>query len=194
MMLGCIKTEEVTSPQKQAPMADDEIVFRADRYNIHRVRRMDNEGREHCRDIIRHPGAVVLLPLTEDGRIVLIRNYRVSIGRTLLELPAGTMEAGEPPEETAARELIEETGYRAGRLKMIRKFYASPGICDEAMYLFAASELTQGEPDREASEQIENQLATWNDIEGWIDDGTIEDAKTLVGLMSYSRKRFSTSS
>lgn len=168
-------------------MADEEILFRADRYSVHRVRRTDAEGREHRRDIIRHPGAVVLLPLTSDGRVVLIRNDRISIARTLLELPAGTMEVGEPPEATAARELVEETGYRAGRLELLRTFYASPGICDEVMHLFVASELTQGEPDREANEQIENQLATWDEIQRWIDDGTIEDGKTLVGLMSYLR-------
>lgn len=172
-------------------MADEEIIFQADRYTIHRVRHVDDQGRQHSRDIIRHPGAVVLLPLTDDGHVVLIRNYRVSIDRTLLELPAGTMEANEPPEETAARELIEETGYRAGRLELICTFYASPGICDEAMHVYVASELTEGEPEREANEQIENQLATWQQIEGWIDDGTIEDAKTLVGLMSYMRKSFS---
>lgn len=172
-------------------MADDHIIFRADRYTIHRVARTDAEGRVHHRDIIRHPGAVVLLPIAEDGRVVLIRNDRISIDRTLLELPAGTMEVGEPPEETAARELIEETGYRAGRLEMLRKFYASPGICDEIMYLFVASDLTAGAPDREANEQIENQLATWDEIQRWIDNGTIEDAKTLVGLMSYLLRRSS---
>lgn len=175
-------------------MADEEIIFHADRYTIHRVCRTDEEGRAHCRDIIRHPGAVVLLPLTDDGRVVLIRNDRVSVDRTLIELPAGTMEVGEPPQETAERELIEETGYRAGRLELMRTFYASPGICDEVMYLFVASELVQGEPDREANEQIENQLATWTEVERWIDDGTIEDAKTLVGLMTYLRKPFPTSS
>lgn len=161
------------------------IVFQADRYQIERVHQQGPDGRQHTRDIVRHPGAVVLLPITEDGRVVLIRNYRVSIDQTLLELPAGTIEQGDSPEQTAGRELIEETGYRADRLQMIRKFYSSPGICDEVMYLFLASGLVAGEPDREANEQIENQLAGWDEIRQWIADGTIQDAKTLVGLMSY---------
>lgn len=162
-----------------------EIVFRADRYVIQRLRQTGHDGRVHTRDIIRHPGAVVLLPITEDGRVVMIRNFRVSLNQTLLELPAGTIESGHSPEQTAARELIEETGYRAAQLQMVRKFYASPGICDEAMYLFVANGLIAGEPDREANEQIENQLATWDEIRRWLSDGTIQDGKTLVGLMSY---------
>ncbi|WP_164101113.1 NUDIX hydrolase [Candidatus Laterigemmans baculatus] len=162
-----------------------EIVFHADRYSIERVRRTGNDGRVHSRDIIRHPGAVVLLPITSDDRVVMIRNHRVSIGETLLELPAGTIERGDSPQETAARELIEETGYRAADLQLVRKFYASPGICDEAMYLFLARGLVAGEPDREVTEQIENQLATWDEIRNWLRDGTIQDGKTLVGLMSY---------
>lgn len=162
-----------------------DIVFRADRFSIERLRRTGNDGRIHIRDIVRHPGAVVLLPITSDGRVVMIRNHRVSVDQTLLELPAGTIEQGDSPEQTAARELIEETGYRAAELQLVRKFYTSPGICDEAMYLFVARDLVAGEPDREATEQIENQLATWNEIRGWLSDGTIQDGKTLVGLMSY---------
>ncbi len=170
--------------------ADELVVFKADRFNIHRVRQTGHDGKEHQRDIIRHPGAVVLLPIAPDGRVVMIRNYRVSLDRTLLEVPAGTMEPGEPAEQTAARELIEETGYRAGKLELLRTFYASPGICDEAMHLFLATDLELGAPDREAYELIENQLATWDQIEGWLQDGTIQDAKTLVSLLDYQRRFF----
>ena len=168
---------------------NESVVFSADRYNIHRVCYGLADGSEHSRDIIRHPGAVVLLPILDDGRVVLIRNYRVSLDKTLLEVPAGTMEHGEDPMETAHRELIEETGFRADKMQHRRTFYASPGICDEAMHLFLATGLHEGEPNREEYEKIENQLATWDEIRGWLADGTIQDGKTLVALLDYLQQR-----
>lgn len=167
----------------------EKVVFQADRYNIHRVAYQAPDGQPHQRDIIRHPGAVVLLPVLPDGRILMIRNYRVSLDRELLEVPAGTMEIGEPPEQTAHRELIEETGYRAGKLRLLRTFYASPGICDEAMHLFLATELMPGDHEREAYEQIENRIATLEEIHAWIDDGTIQDGKTLIAILDYLRQK-----
>lgn len=162
-----------------------ELVFRADRYNIHRVSFPGNDGRQRSRDIIRHPGAVVILPMLADGRLVMIENYRVSIGQTLLEVPAGTMEPKEDPRATAARELIEETGYAAGRLEFLRTFYASPGICDEAMHLFLATDLVEGDPDRELDEKIVNRLVTEEQIRSYLSDGTICDGKSLIALLDF---------
>lgn len=165
---------------------DEQTVFVADRYSINRVRYQTADGRPHTRDIIRHPGAVVILPVLPDGRIVMIENYRISLDRILLEVPAGTMEPGEAAEVTAARELIEETGFRAGKLQLLRVFYASPGICDEAMYLFLATELIAGAAEREAYEQIENKLITPSEANRMVREGSIQDAKTLVALLSYA--------
>ena len=163
----------------------EELVFRADRYNIHRVVFEATDGSQKSRDVIRHPGAVVLLPVLPDGRLVMIRNYRLSLDRVLLEIPAGTMEAGENAEACAARELTEETGYRAGKLQFVRTFYASPGICDEAMHVFLATDLAAGDPDRELDERIENKLVTPEQARQFLLDGTICDGKTLVALMGY---------
>ncbi len=132
--------------------------------------------------MIRHPGAVVLLPILDDGRVVLIENTRPTVGETLLELPAGTRESGEEAVVTASRELIEETGYRAGKLELLHEFYSAPGICDELMHLYRATELVAGDPDREATESIVNRIATRDEIKAWISSGKIRDAKTLVGL------------
>ena len=132
--------------------------------------------------MIRHPGAVVLLPILDDGRVVLIENTRPTVGETLLELPAGTRESGEEAVVTASRELIEETGYRAGKLELLHEFYSAPGICDELMHLYRATELVAGDPDREATESIVNRIATRDEIKAWIASGKIRDAKTLVGL------------
>ena len=107
------------------------------------------------------------------------------MGETLLELPAGTREPNESAESTAARELIEETGYRAAILKPIHEFYSAPGICDELMHLYVARDLTKGAHQREATEEIENRIATRAEITQWIAEGRIRDAKTLVGLYAF---------
>ena len=139
--------------------------------------------------VVRHPGAVTIIPEVDASHVCLIRNYRISVDRTLLELPAGTREPGEPPEMTAARELIEETGYRAERLEQLNTFYMSPGVLDEQMHLYVATGLTPGIAAREAGEQIENHVVSWDEALRLVADGTIEDAKTIVGLLMYDRLR-----
>ena len=164
---------------------DERLVLAGERFNVHRMELSGSDGKTYHREVIRHPGAVVLLPLLENDKVVLIENHRATVGETLLELPAGTREPEESPETTAARELIEETGYHAGQLQKIHEFYSAPGICDELMHLYVATDLTEGQHAREATEQIENRLASRQEIMRWISDGTIRDAKTLVGLYAF---------
>lgn len=161
---------------------DEQVLLKCSRFSVHALEVRDRQGQSRTKEVIRHPGAVVLLPVLQDGRVVMIENHRHSVGQTLLELPAGTIEIGEPPESTAGRELIEETGYHAGRLEKLHEFYSCPGICDELMHLYIATELTAGEPDREATEQIENRIVSREEISQMISRGEIRDAKTLVGL------------
>ncbi len=118
----------------------------------------------------------------------MINNYRVSIDRTLLELPAGTREPNEPPEITAGRELIEETGFRAGRIELLTKFYASPGVMDELMWMYVATDLTPGDHARESGEEIENRIMNWSEVRHALADGQIQDAKSLVGLLYYLQR------
>ena len=166
--------------------ADDEpILLQGSRFNVHQMEMIGSDGKTYHREVIRHPGAVVLLPLIDRDTVVLIENRRPSVGQTLLELPAGTREAAEKPEVTASRELIEETGYQAGSLTLIHEFYSAPGICDELMHLYVARELTKGKHHREPTEEIENRVATRQEITEWIADGKIRDAKTLVGLYAF---------
>jgi ADP-ribose pyrophosphatase len=143
------------------------------------------DGKTYVREVIRHPGAVVLLPLIDDDRVVMIANSRPTVGETLLELPAGTREEGETVMQTAARELVEETGYQAGSLSPLHQFYSAPGICDELMHLIVARELTAGDHAREATEEIENRIADREQVKDWIAEGRIRDAKTLVGLYAF---------
>jgi ADP-ribose pyrophosphatase len=141
------------------------------------------------REVVLHPGAVVILPLLADGRVCLIRNRRAAVGETLLELPAGTLQPPEEPAAAAARELAEETGYRAGRWRKLAEFYPSPGVLSERMYLFLAEELTPGPLALDPGEEVQPQLVAWPDALARALDGTIRDGKTLVGLLLWDRLR-----
>lgn len=166
-------------------LKSEHLVLAGSRFNVHSMELVGNDGKTYRREVIRHPGAVVLLPLLDRDHVVMIENQRPTVNQTLLELPAGTREPDEPAEATAARELIEETGYHAGKLELLHEFFSAPGICDERMFLYVASNLTLGEPDREAVEQITNRIASREEIADWVNSGQIQDAKTLVGLYAF---------
>lgn len=169
--------------------AAEPVLLTTSRFCVVRVEQVTSDGRRRSREIVRHPGAVVLLPLIDDDHICLIRNYRVSINATLIELPAGTLEPDEPPAATAARELLEETGYVAEQLELLHTYYPSPGIMDERMYLFVARGLSYAAPQRELGEEIDNLVVSWDEALALIDRGEIRDAKTLAGLLLYDRWR-----
>jgi len=147
------------------------------------------DGTAHTHDSIQHPGAVVILPLLDDGRVVLIRNARVAVGETLIELPAGTLDHDEPPAATAERELAEETGYRAAHIEKLFDFYVSPGILNERMQLFLATGLTLGEKALEQGELISTLVLPWEQALELIDRGELKDAKSITGLLYYDRRR-----
>ena len=127
------------------------------------------------------------MPILDDGRVVLISNCRFAVGQTLLELPAGMLDGGEPPIECAQRELCEETGYRAGRLEPLLSFFSTPGMCNEELHAFLATELVSGETSREPGERIENAPMRVEEALEAIGDGRIKDAKTIVTLLYYDR-------
>ena len=158
---------------------------------FHVIRREQqlSDGTRTTREVICHPGAVTIVPVVDDAHVCLIRNFRVSVEKTLIELPAGTLEPGEDPAQTAIRELEEETGFRTTELKPLHSFFLSPGILDEQMHLFVATNLTAGPANREPGEQIENYIVSWNEAMRMACDGTIQDAKTLVGLLLYDQMR-----
>jgi ADP-ribose pyrophosphatase len=166
-------------------MHNPNIVYQARRFRVERVVQTTPDGAEHIREIVRHPGAVVILPLLDDGRICFVRNYRVAVGQTLIELPAGTLEPGEDTAESAKRELAEETGYRADRIEHLLTFCMSPGILDEQMHLYLATGLHAGPTALEAGEDIQPLLCSWEEALEMVARGEIHDAKTLVGLMHY---------
>lgn len=162
-----------------------ETLHTASRFQVERVTQRFSDGRSFTREVVRHRGAVVIVPVLNDGRICMIRNYRVAVDRELLELPAGTLELGEPPIETARRELIEETGYTAQHMQPLLEFYMSPGILDERMFAFIATDLTAGPPAREDGEQIENHLVTTAELDRLLAEGKIQDSKSLSAILYY---------
>ncbi|MBI4716284.1 MAG: NUDIX hydrolase [Planctomycetes bacterium] len=137
------------------------------------------------RDVVVHPGAVVILPLLSEQQIVMIRNFRYTVERALWELPAGTREPNESPLETAKRELEEETGYRAAVMSPFLEFYPSPGILTERMYVFAASELTQVGQGLQDNEQITVEVVGVDVARERLVRGEFEDAKTIATLATY---------
>jgi ADP-ribose pyrophosphatase len=169
--------------------SDPQTLLETKRFQVVRVTRTSPAGKVHTREYIEHPGAVTIVPVLPDGRICLVRNYRLAVDQTLLELPAGTLDAGETPSKTAERELAEETGYLTGRLEPLCEFYMSPGILNERMSVFVASELVEGPPHREETEEIENLLVPLAEALRMVDVGEIRDSKTIAALLLYARRK-----
>jgi len=139
------------------------------------------------RDVILHPGAVVILPVLDAEHVVLLRNHRPVVNETLWEVPAGTLEPNEPIELCAQRELAEETGYTAARWRSLGFIYASPGVLDEKLHLFIAEELTAGTMRPEADEDLEPIVVPLREAIAMCLDGRIHDAKTITTLLLWER-------
>lgn len=172
---------------KPNPIIARETLLQSSRFRVERVTQQLASEQTHSRDIIKHPGAVVILPLMDDGRICMIRNYRVAIERELLELPAGTLDRAEPPIETARRELLEETGFHCGSIRPLLEFQMSPGILDERMHAFVAHDLTHAEQALEVGEQIEIAPVNLVELDRLLREGRIQDSKSLATLLYYLR-------
>ncbi len=149
----------------------------------------DDQGRTIRREVVRHPGAVLIVPRLDGDRLVLVRNYRVAVNQRLWELPAGTLEAGEAPRDAAGRELEEETGYRAARIEHLSDFYTSPGFCDELMRVFTADELEFVGQRLEPHEEIEVGVVAGAEALAMVADGRIIDAKTIAALHLWAGRR-----
>lgn len=166
-------------------MDSSRVLLQTSRFDVVEVDLPSRDGSRQSRAYVRHAGAVVLLPLIDDDTVVMIRNERSSVGEILLELPAGTREPEEPVLDTAGRELVEETGYRAGELSKICEFYSAPGLGNELMHLVLATDLTEGEQQLETTERIEPVVINRAQIEQMIRKHEIRDSKTLVGLQCF---------
>ena len=150
---------------------------------------VDPSGFEIKRFIVHHRGSAVMMPVDDRKRILLVRQYRLPAQGFLWELPAGSVDPGEKPLQTAKRELKEETGYRAKNWTKLISFFPSPGFLAEKMTIFLATGLTPGEATPMGDERIETRWFTAKEIETAIDSGKILDAKTMLGYLFWKRSR-----
>ena len=135
------------------------------------------------REVVHHPGSAVIVPVFDDGSIALVRQYRHPAARHLLEAPAGTLNRGEAPEEGATRELEEELGFVAGRLEKLSEFFVSPGFCEEKMWVYLATGLSETKQQLEDDEILDVVRLPFSQALSMITTGEIEDAKTIIGVM-----------
>ncbi|WZO98040.1 NUDIX hydrolase [Isosphaeraceae bacterium EP7] len=148
-----------------------------------------SDGKTADREVIIHPGAVGLVAMVDADRVCLVRNFRYPPARSILEIPAGTLDPGETPESTAARELIEETGYRAGRIEPVSTWWVSPALMTERMHIFLCTELSPGPTEHQPDERIEPIVVTWDEAMAMVADGRIDDAKTMLALLICDARR-----
>lgn len=146
------------------------------------------DGKTAEREVVEHRGAVAIVPLFNSETVLLIRQYRQAVGEVLLEIPAGTLEPGELPDDCALRELQEETGYRAGRLKRLFSQYLAPGYSQEVLHVYLAEELEQATQQTEEDEMVELVPLPLNAVPALIEQGEIKDAKTIAGLLMTLRR------
>jgi len=144
-------------------------------------------GFEGKREIVAHPGAVCVVPIRDDGMVLLVRQFRLAAGQALLEVPAGTREKGEDPRECALRELEEETGYQATDLQPLYTAYLAPGYSTELMYAYMATGLTLGKTNPDEGENVETVEIPITEIESRVLSGEFADAKTIAALLMATR-------
>jgi ADP-ribose pyrophosphatase len=175
------------SRRSKAKILRSKIIYKGPVFGVRRDWLIEPGGVATTREVITHPGSVVVLPVFPDGRILLVRQYRHATRQFLWELVAGRMETGETPRRGAARELIEETGYRAKRFRVFLDMFPTPGFLEERMYILLAEGLTQGEAQPEDDEKITSRAFSRAELERMIQRGKLRDAKTIAGLLYYFR-------
>lgn len=167
-------------------LIEKQVLYKGDRVRLE-LHHLMAEGVRLKKEVVVHPGAVVIIPVVDAQRILLIRNRRYIANQVLIELPAGTLEKGEDPINCAGRELLEETGHLARRLKPMASFYSSPGILSEKMHVFLAYDLQKRQQELDQGEEIEVLPTSLTDALDMIRTGQIQDGKTIAALMMYER-------
>ena len=172
---------------KTAQVLSSTMIYNGPVFGLRRDEVIEPSGVRATREVITHPGSVVVLPVLPDGRILLIRQYRHATRQYLWELVAGRMDPGETPEVAAARELIEETGYRAKRFRVFLDVFPTPGFLEERMFILLAEGLTAGEAEPEEDEKITPRAYSRKQLDEMIGDGKLRDAKSIAGILYYFR-------
>src|SRR4029077_11163112 len=179
--------EIVRQPNKKAKILKSEIIYEGKAFGVRRDELIEPTGVRTIREVVTHPGSVVVLPVLPDGKIVMVRQYRHATRQYLWELVAGRKEPEETPKQGAARELIEETGYRAKRLRVFLDVFPTPGFLEERMFLLLADGLTAGDAEPEEDEKIISHAYKRAELEKMMRDGKLRDAKSIAGILYYFR-------
>ena len=166
-----------------AKILSQQLVYKGRVVEIREDRVIDPSGKEYLRELVVHPGAVCIVARPTPDEVILIRQYRHATGKELLEIPAGTLHKNEDPQDCAVRELEEETGYLASRMIERARFWTTPGFTTEFMYLYEASDLVKTQINPDEDEVIEVDIVPRLDALRMIDDGRIQDAKSILGLL-----------
>lgn len=161
----------------------EDTMWRGQIFDVNRLSVELPDGRMALRDVVRHPGAVAIVALTDDGRICLVRQYRTALGRVTVEIPAGKLDPGEDPLECASRELLEETGMRAEHMAFLTTIATGVGFCDELIHMYMATGLSFAASDPDADEFINVDLVPLGELIDAVLDGRIEDCKTVTGAL-----------
>src|ERR1700743_346217 len=173
------------SRDPKAKTLSSKIVFKGKVFSVRRDEVIEPAGVRATRDMIAHSGSVVVMPVLDDGKIVLIRQYRYAARQYLWELVAGRIDPGEDVKHAAVRELIEETGLRAKKVRQFLEFWPSPGFLEEKMFVLLAEGVTQGEAEPEEDEKIEAKAFTRAELKRMLKNGVLRDAKTISSLLYY---------
>jgi len=164
-------------------LLESEIIFKGAVFDVERDRLREENGIEIIREVVRHPGGAGALPLFDDGRVALVKQYRHPARRELLEIPAGRIEDGETPEMCAAREMEQETGFRAGRIEKLAEFYTTPGFCEEKLHVYLATDLAPSSQALDHDELVEVVYLPFAEAARMVERGGIEDSKTIIALL-----------
>ena len=171
--------------ERAAKILGSAMIYEGRVFGLRRDEVVEPSGVRATREVITHPGSVVVLPVLANGKIVMVRQYRHATRQYMWELVAGRKEPEETPEVGAARELLEETGYRAKKFKVFLDFFPTPGFLEERMFLLLAEGLTAGEAQPEEDEKIEVQAYSLNELKQMIRKGELRDAKSIAGILYY---------
>ena len=182
-----MKKSSGTPGAKKAKILSSATIYAGPVFGIRRDEVIEPTGVRATREVVTHPGSVVVLPVLPDGKILLIRQYRHATRQYLWELVAGRMDPGETPKVAAARELIEETGYRAKHMRVFLDVFPTPGFLEERMFILLAEGLTAGEAEPEEDEKIISHAYKRRQLEEMIHSGRLRDAKTIAGILFYFR-------
>lgn len=175
--------------RERLPIVKRSVIFQGRVIRLEKLKLRAPDQSVIQRELIRHRGAAVMIPVLPGERFVMVSQYRVAVNGHMLEFPAGTLEAGERPRACALRETVEEVGYYPRKLEKLADFYPAPGISTERMYLYLATKLVSRAGKQDDDEWIERHIVEYRDLKHWIESGRIKDGKTILGFFLYLRHK-----